>query len=338
MMNCKLRRGLRMMSRIAFAAFPKFFILTLLFSQTWAQPVKLTVSYTGVGPVNLPVVLAKEAGIFARNGLDVTVVRAQAAVSTMALVSGEVGIIQAAAPAVLQSNLGGSGAVYIAGGYTGLDYWLIGHPSIKSTEQLKGAIIGAAGLSGGSYTATQLAVRKLGLNPAKDVTIIAIGGTPERLAALRAGRVQATSLNPPTIFAAEKEGFKILADVSALPFQNVAPVTTRRFIKENPDIVRRYLKSQVEAVHMMKRDRKTGLRVFTQLMAGFKDTAVLEKSYDVSVTDDKLPRSQYPSLEGIKAVLDTLGDRGKDARPTDFVELRFIKELDDSGFIQALYK
>ena len=248
------------------------------------------------------------------------------------------GFIQAAAPAVLQSNLGGSGAVYVAGGYIGLDYWLVGHPSIKSAEQLKGAIIGAAGLSGGSYTATQLAVRKLGLNPAKDVSIIAVGGTPERLAALRTGRVQATSLNPPTIFAAEKEGFRILADVSALPFQNVAPVTTRRFIKENPDVVRRYVKSQVEAVHVMKRDRKTGLRVFTQLMSGFKDTVVLEKSYDVSVTDDKLPRNQYPSLEGIKAVLDSLGDRGKDARPTDFVELRFIKELEDSGFIQALYK
>ena len=318
--------------------FPLCFSLTLFLAETWAQPMKLTVSYTGVGPVNLPVVLAKQAGIFARNGLDVTVVRAQAAVSTMALISGEVGFIQAAAPAVLQSNLGGSGAVYVAGGYIGLDYWLVGHPSIKSAEQLKGAIIGAAGLSGGSYTATQLAVKKLGLNPAKDVSIIAVGGTPERLAALRTGRVQATSLNPPTIFAAEKEGFRILADVSALPFQNVAPVTTRRFIKENPEVVRRYVKSQVEAVHMMKRDRKTGLRVFTELMAGFKDTAVIEKSYDVSVTDDKLPRNQYPSLEGIKAVLDSFGERGKDARPTDFVELRFIKELEDSGFIHALYK
>ena len=65
---------------------------------------------------------------------------------------------------------------------------------------------------------------------------------------------------------------------------------------------------------------------------------MLEKSYDVSVTDDKLPRNQYPSIDGIKAVLDSFGDRAKDARPTDFVELRFIKELDDSGFIQALYK
>lgn len=325
-------------TRVMFAVFMTCFGSAAFSSESRAQPVKLNVSYTGVGPVNLPVVLAKEAGIFARNGLDVTVIRAQAAVSTMALISGEVGLIQAAAPAVLQSNLGGSGAVYVAGGYTGLDYWLVGHPSIKSAEQLKGAIIGAAGLSGGSYTATQLAVRKLGLNPAKDVSIVAVGGTPERLAALRTGRVQATSLNPPTIFAAEKEGFRILADVSALPFQNVAPVTTRRFIKEHPDIVRRYVKSQVEAVHMMKRDRKTGMKVFMQLMGGFKDTAVLEKSYDVSITDDKLPRNQYPSLEGIKAVLESLGDRAKEARPTDFVELRFIKELEESGFIQALYK
>lgn len=329
---------MRLAKKFYVALFFMLFLCATLCTDARAQPAKLSVSYTGVGPVNLPVVLAKEAGIFSRNGLDVTVVRAQAAVSTMALISGEVGFIQAAAPAVLLSNLGGSGAVYVAGGYTGLDYWLVGHPGISSAEMLKGAIIGAAGLSGGSYTATQLAVRKLGLNPAKDVSIIAVGGTPERLAALRTGRVQATSLNPPTIFAAEKEGFRILADVSALPFQNVAPVTTRKFIKENPDIVRRYVKSQLEAVHLMKRDRKIGLKVFMQLMGGFKDTAVLEKSYDVSVTDEKLPRHQYPSLEGIKAVLETLGDRAKDARPTDFVDVRFIKELEDSGFIHALYK
>jgi NitT/TauT family transport system substrate-binding protein len=338
--NCDyvFKVGMITMKKVFLAVLFMCCSLPMLAASPSAQTVKLTVSYTGVGPVNLPVVLAKEAGLFAKNGLDVTVIRAQAAVSTMALIAGEVAFIQAAAPAVLQSNLGGSGAVYVAGGYTGLDYWLVGHPSIKSAEQLKGAIIGAAGLSGGSFTATQLAVRKLGLNPTKDVSIVAVGGTPERLAALRTGRVQATSLNPPTIFAAEKEGFRILADVSALPFQNVAPVTTRGFIKEHPDVVRRYVKSQVEAVHLMKRDRKTGLRVFMQLMGGFKDTAVLEKSYDVSITDDKLPRNQFPSLDGIKAVLDTLGDRGKDARPADFVDLRFVKELNESGFIAALYK
>ena len=76
-----------------------------------AQSARLSVAYTGVGPTHLPVWIAKETGIFARNGLDVQIIRAQAAVATMSLISGEVGFIQAAAPAVVLSNLSGSGTV-----------------------------------------------------------------------------------------------------------------------------------------------------------------------------------------------------------------------------------
>ncbi|MGH7870961.1 MAG: ABC transporter substrate-binding protein, partial [Candidatus Binatia bacterium] len=223
-------------------------------------------------------------------------------------------------------------------GYTALDYWLVSSAKIKSAEQLKGAIVGVSGLTGASFTATQFAIRKLGLNPSKDISIVAIGGTPERLAALRSGRIQATLLNPPMIFLAEREGFKILTDVSGLPFQNNGAVTTRKFVKDNSDIVRRYIRSQVEAVHVMKTDRKTGLRVFMQHLGGIKDTDILEKSYDVSVTDDKFARNQFPSLDGIKSVMDSLGDRAHDAQPADFAELRYVKELEDSGFVKALYK
>lgn len=231
----------------------------------WAQPAKLSVGYTGVGPTHLPMWFAKETGIFARNGLDVQVIRAQAAVATMSLISGEVGFIQAAAPAVVVlSNLSGSETIYVAAGHVGLDYWLVSLPQIKTAGQLKGGIVGVSGLTGASFTATQLALRKLGLNPSKDVSIVGVGGTPERLAALRSGRIQATLLNPPTIFLAERLGFYVLADMSSLPFQNNGVVTTRKFIREQANIVRRYVRSQVEAVHAMKTDRQTGLRVFAK--------------------------------------------------------------------------
>ena len=305
-----------------------------------AQPARLSVAYTGVGPTHLPVWIAKETGIFARNGLDVQIIRAQAAVATMSLISGEVGFIQAAAPAVVLSNLSGSGTVYVASGYVGLDYWLVSLPKIKNGEQLKGGIVGVSGLTGASFTATQLALKKLGLNPSKDVSILAVGGTPERLAALRSGRIQATLLNPPTIFMAERQGFHILADVSNLPFQNNGVVATRKFIREQPNVVRRYVKSQIEAVHVMKTDRKTGLKVFTKHLAGGRDVdpQITEKSYDVSITDDKFPRNQYPSLEGIKLVIDSLGERGKDAKSADFVDATFVRELDESGFARDLYQ
>ena len=312
----------------------------LLPGGAWAQPARLSVAYTGVGPTHLPVWIAKETGIFARNGLDVQVIRAQAAVATMSLISGEVGFIQAAAPAVVLSNLSGSGTVYVASGYVGLDYWLVSSAKIKTGEQLKGGIVGVSGLTGASFTATQLALKKLGLNPAKDVSIIAVGGTPERLAALRSGRIQATLLNPPTIFMAERQGFHILADVSNLPFQNNGVVTTRKFIREQPNIIRRFVKSQIEAVHVMKTDRRTGLKIFTKYLAGGRDAdlQITEKSYDVSITDDKFPRNQFPSLEGIKLVIDSLGERGKDAKATDFVDATFVRDFEESGFTRDLYQ
>src|SRR5262245_37339792 len=92
----------------------------------------------------------------------------------MSLISGEVGFIQAAAPAAVLSNLSGSGTVYVASGYVGLDYWLVSLPKIKDGEQLKGGIVGVSGLTGASFTATQLALKKLGLNPSKDVSILAV--------------------------------------------------------------------------------------------------------------------------------------------------------------------
>ena len=98
--------------------------------------------------------------------------------------------------------------------------------------------------------------------------------------------------------------------------------------------------SQIEAVRIMKTDRKTGLKVFIKHLAGGRDadSQITEKSYEVSITDDKFPRNQYLSLEGIKLVIDSLGERGKDAKAADFVDAKFVRELDESGFIRDLYQ
>jgi ABC-type nitrate/sulfonate/bicarbonate transport system substrate-binding protein len=270
------------------------------------QALKLTVSYTGVGPTQLPVWVAKETGIFNRNGLDVQLIRAQAATSVMALLSGALNMIQGAAPAVVQSNLRSFGTVYVAAGYVGFEYWLMSQREIKSAEQLKGGLLGVSGLTGASATATQLVLRKLGLVPGKDTSVIVIGSTPERLIALRSGKIQATLLNPPTTFIAQREGFNVLADLGTLPFQNNGVVTTRKFINDNPEAVRRYVRSQIEAVHLMKSERATGLNVLARYMGGTSDRELLEKSYDASVTEHTFPAKQYPSLSGLKTVIDSL--------------------------------
>ena len=89
------------------------------------------------------------------------------------------------------------------------------------------------------------------------------------LGVLRAGELQVTSLNPLTIFAAENAGFKILADVSVLPFQNAAPVADEKIHQEIPISCAAIEVIGRSGADDVKRDRKTGLRVFTELMVGF---------------------------------------------------------------------
>jgi ABC-type nitrate/sulfonate/bicarbonate transport system substrate-binding protein len=210
---------------------------------------------------------------------------------------------------------------------------------ITSEEQLTGGLFGVAGRTGAHAKATKFFFKKLGLVPGKDTSVIVIGGTPERLIALRTGKIHATLLNPPTTFVAQREGFNVLADLGTLPFQNNGVVTTRKFINDKPEVVRRYVKSQIEAVHLMKSERATGLKVLAKYMGGTSDQELLEKSYDASVTEHTFPAKQYPSQPGLKTVIDSLvadNPKAKEAKPEDFIDSQFIKELDDRGFIDNL--
>jgi DNA topoisomerase IA len=114
----------------------------------------------------------------------------------------------------------------------------------------------------------------------------------------------------------------------------------RRFIPDTPDTARRYVKSQVDAVHLLKTHRKTSVAVGKYL----RQTAnkeVLERIFDLSSTDEKYPLKQNPLLPGIQEVLDAIAEenpKAKTAPPEKFVDSQFIKELDDSGYVDGLYK
>ncbi len=140
-------------------------VLGILFlsSAVWCQVTKLDIAYVSDSPASLPAWIAKEAGLFNNNGLDVQLPPVATAVALMALFSGQLSIIQAAGSVVIESNLKGSGAVYVACGTAILDYILISQPEIKTASQLKGGALGVSSLSGSAIVATHFALRKIGL-------------------------------------------------------------------------------------------------------------------------------------------------------------------------------
>lgn len=317
-------------------------ILLGLWSAAFAQNTRIAAGYASLSSAQLPLWMAKEKGLFARNGLDVQAVLLTGVTPIMALLAADTPITQIAGIGIVNSAIGGSDAVMIAGGTVTLDWWLMSRPEIKTAAQLKGGSVAVSTFGTASDFIARFALQKIGLVPEKDVSMIQLGDPIMRQAALEGNRVQATVHVAPSTFAAQKKGFNLLADVAALglPYQHTGVATTRKYIREHPEIVRAFIKSYVEAVYQLKSDRKSGLAVLAKYMGGIKDREILEKTYDRAVADHIMPRKQYPTLPGIKMILDSLAvkdPRAAKAKPEDFVDMRFIKELDESGFIDRLY-
>jgi hypothetical protein len=105
-------------------------------------------------------------------------------------------------------------------------------------------------------------------------------------------------------------------------------------------MVRKYVRSQIEAVHRIKIDRELAERVLVKYL-GPQDKQILEKTYDDISSDQKLPPKQYPTIEGLKTIIEPLADtdpKAKTSKPEDFVDMSFIRELEQSGYIDNLYK
>jgi NitT/TauT family transport system substrate-binding protein len=301
----------------------------------FAETIKL--GYSAIAGNQLPAWVAKDAGIFDKNGLDVQLVHAEGNVAVLGLLSGNFAISQVAGPAVVNSALKGSDVAYVAGGMTSLNYYLMVRPEIKSPEQLKRKIVAISRFGSASDFITQLALERIGLKAGKDVVIVQMGDAPRRIEAAMANQIQGVVLDPPANVIAEKRGMVSLVNLAeqGLIYQHTGAVTTRRYIREHPDIVRRYVKSQVEAVHRIYTDKETSVKVLVKYFGENIDRDILEATWKNLADERILPRKQYPSAEGIKTIMES---QSKGVDPASVIDSRFIRELDESGYIDRLYK
>src|SRR6266536_3259730 len=326
------------------------FLLTILLpvSSTTAQNTperpleKLIIAYSSVSANMAPLWITQERGFFRKYGLDVQLVFIESGSTTVqSLISKEVAFAQMAGAGVLQSRLRGSDVVLIAGFLNTMDYQLMVDKSITRPDHLKGKIMAVSRFGSSSDFATRYALDKFGLVPDRDVTILEIGSQPARFAALEAGRIQAAMVAVPLTLKAKALGFQSLADLQmlGLEYQHTGLATTQALIKSRPDLVRNIMKAYVEGIHYYKTHRAESLAILAKYLKA-ADTDVLTEVYeDIGIA--LIPQKPYPTLRGIAVMLRELATKDpkiKVARPEEFVDLTFIKELDSSGFIDRLYK
>src|SRR5215471_219022 len=303
---------------------------------------KVVIAYSSISPNQAPSWAAYETGLFRKYGLDVQLIFVESGSRTVqTLVSGDVVAAQVAGAGVIQSNLQGSGVVLIAGFLNTLDYKLMVSRDITRPDQLKGKAVAVSRAGSSSDFATRYALEKYGLVPDKDVAILQIGSQPARFAALETGKINGVMVSIPVTARAAKLGFNALADLQmlGLEYQHSALAVSQSLIKSQPDLVRNILKAHVEAIHYMKTHRKETLAILAKYLKT-DDADALQEAYEAEI-EALIPQKPYPTLKGIQTILRELGAKdaaARAARPEQFVDLTFMKELDSSGFIDRLYK
>src|SRR6266850_375306 len=315
------------------------FTASFVAAQTPAE--KLRVAYTVIAPTQLNVWTAKDMGYYAKHGLDVDLVLLVGApLAVTALVSGETPIVHAGASAVVTSNLQGSGAVLVAGGANRFPYVLFVTDEIKRVEDLRGKKFGVSRIGSADNAAAITVLNRFGIKET-DVTYVQAGSIPARLAAMQTNALQATLLQAPETLKAKEIGLRALLDFTKLDveWQQNGVAVTRDYIKKKPDTIRRFIRAYVEGSHYNLTNPKGAQKILQKYLA-IKDTKSVEESYNEIVAKLTL-RVPYPTEPGIQLYLDQLkikNPKAAQAKPSDFTDISFLKELESSGFIDKLYK
>ncbi len=314
--------------------------LTLSFSATTSANDKLRIGY-GAPSVAMAVLwIAKEGKLFEKNGLDVEVLYLESALVQRALIAGNIAYGEMTGSLMAAPRLQGADLVMVAGFLNQLLYRMVVRPEIKSVSDLKGKRVGVSRFGAGADRATRLLLARLGLNPEKDVVLVQVGGAPTRIAALSAGTIDATIVEPPDHKKAQEAGMRVMANMEEMniPFQHTGLVTTRTHLAKAPDVSRRVVKSFVDAIQIASVNPEVAKRAFRKHLR-LQQERDLDDAYQV--LRSFLPKKPYPTLEGFKAVLAELADQipaAKSADPKDFVDTRLLEELDRSGYIDGLYR
>jgi NitT/TauT family transport system substrate-binding protein len=305
---------------------------------------KLKTVYSSADATNFVWFAALDAGFYKKHGLDVELVFIPSSTTAVSsVIAGDIPIGNNSGGTVASAVVGGANLVLTACYINTLPYELVVQESIKSAEELRGKSIGISRVGSASDSAARALVKGLGLEPVKDVPILQVGGTAERAAAFRGGRIAGFPSPPGVIHLAQGMPHRVL--ISMADFQKryefpfICSSTTRNFLTTRRDTVRRLTMALIEATHFLKTHKDESKKLIgkysRQTNAGY-----LEDSYNaMAKLHDRVPLvTRAGTEEQIKEALALSRKAGASLKFEDMVDESVVREIDKSGFIDKIYK
>lgn len=319
---------------------------TLVQTTTASQAVEVSIGVAFVNARVAPLWIADKEGFFKKNGIEAKILKlAGGTQGAQAMLSGGIDIGYTDPTSMVAAIAGGAQLTEIMAITNIMPYYLVGSADVKTVGDLKGKRVGSSGLGlSASRLALLVALNKLGLDPKRDqITLVAAGAEPERIAGLAAGALGGTVIGPEFRGRIEELKLNILSDLRTLkiPWEQDALVTSKKYLQSNQDTVERLMKAllQANAYVLNPANRNTVVNLLkTQL--GLKSDQEADGAY-ADLTRFYVLKKPLPSREGLQTIITEVGKeipKAASLKFEDVVDAAIIQKLDKSGFIDNLYK
>jgi NitT/TauT family transport system substrate-binding protein len=307
---------------------------------------KLLVAYSGLITMNSSLWVAEDLGFFKKHGLDVSAVfTGSGSVTSQTLVAGETKLAANSVGPVAGAAGGGADIVIVAGLVQMLPYQLWVRPQIRQPADMKGKSVAISTFGSGSHLAVEVALQHIGLEVARDkIAIMQIGAQPDRMAAVIAGRVDGTALEPGFGQVAKDKGLIMLTDLtkSDTPYVNTVMSAQRRYVRENPQQVETFLKGIVDGLAAMA-NPANDKAIKNVLARRLKLTApdAVQILYDATVqmhARTKVPNTSIAGTQNMIDALQRVNPRLAKVKAADLIDNSYIDRIEKSGYIAEAMK
>ncbi len=301
---------------------------------------KINAGFATIGQGAGPMMVTWKAGLFHKHGLHIErpAIMGGAKGVVRGLMSGEIQFGNMAAPAPLRANLKGEvDLVFLTGGIN--QQFIQGRPGLTSRTQLSGKKIGFVGDGGLNDALVKFIIEKLAASGITGLHEEPMGpGGEAELDALLSGKVDAVVSTPPESIQAHRQGCQYLIDFAdyGLNYALGGIAARRDYVNAHPEITRKFIKAYVEGMHRYRTDRDFTVGVQAEY-SGIADRSIAEETYDL--TQPGMPKIPYPVVGSLQVLIDFMAHElaeAKGANAKDFVDDRFVRELEENGFIASL--
>ena len=285
--------------------------------------------------------MAQEAGLFKKYNLDFNLVFiASSGIVTAALLGGDAEMTVTGGVGNVAAYIRGSTDIVFIGGIKNtMTQTLVAGGNIKKPEDLKGKKIGVSRIGGNSHYFTIQALRRFGMDAARDVQFVQTGGDPETFAAFVSGSIDVANLTPPTDAQAIARGYHyvIYGPDLKIPYAATAFVTKRSVMAKRPQVIGNFMRAMAETAKVMHTDREFVYKVLGKYLR-LTDRKVLESAYnaEIKVLEPRL----VIKTESLQAILDELSatdPRAKKIKPQEMIDNRYLDEMEKSGFFDLIW-